>query len=148
MKTKNVLTAAATVAVMLGASSAWAQTSPAAQPGTAPMTESPTTAPSAAPSTGTPAAPASAIRTDRKDDSSGSVGQFVDDATVTARVKTSFATDEDVKARNIKVETTKGVVHLSGEAHSQHEVDRALQLAREVSDVQSVTQDIVIKPNR
>lgn len=146
MKTKNVLTAAATAVVMLGASSAWAQTSPAAQPSTPPMTHSPAAAPSAAPSN-TPAAPASAIRTDRKDDSSGSVGQFVDDATVTARVKTSFATDDTVKARNIKVETTKGVVHLSGEAHSQQEVDRALALAREVSDVKSVTQDIVIKPN-
>lgn len=146
MKTKNVLTTAAAAVVMLTASSAWAQAAPAAQPSTAPMTESTTTAPSAAPSTGT-TAPAATMRTDRKDDSSGSVGQFVDDATVTARVKTSFATDEVVKARNIKVETTKGVVHLSGEAHSQQEVDRAIQLARDVSDVKSVTQDIVIKPN-
>ena len=41
-------------------------------------------------------------------------GQYVDDATITTRVKTRFAKDPTVSAMRINVETMKGVVQLSG----------------------------------
>ena len=47
-----------------------------------------------------------------------SVGSFVDDATLTTRVKAKFAEDRTVSALAISVETLKGVVQLSGFAKS------------------------------
>ena len=47
-----------------------------------------------------------------------SVGSYVDDATLTTRVKAKFAEDKTVSAMAISVETLKGVVQLSGFAKS------------------------------
>ena len=41
-------------------------------------------------------------------------GQYIDDATVTAKVKAELVKDEMVKATEVKVETTDGVVYLAG----------------------------------
>lgn len=68
-------------------------------------------------------------------DRSGSVGQFVDDATVTTKVKTALARDDVTKARNIDVETTKGVVVLTGNVDSQVEAERATTVARSIEGV-------------
>ncbi len=75
-----------------------------------------------------------------------SVGQFVDDATITTRVKARFADDKQVSAMRINVETLKGVVQLSGFATSQAEKDKAAAIARSVPDVRSVQNDIVVRP--
>lgn len=74
------------------------------------------------------------------------VGQYVDDATVTARVKAKFAEDPTVSAMSIGVETLKGVVQLSGFAKSATERDRAEALARHTPDAASVVNAIVIRP--
>ena len=74
-----------------------------------------------------------------------SVGQFVDDSTITTRVKTRFAEDERVSAMRISVETLKGNVQLSGFATSQAEKDRASTIARAVPDVKAVTNNIVVR---
>lgn len=74
-----------------------------------------------------------------------SVGQFVDDSTITTRVKTRFAEDERVSAMRISVETLKGNVQLSGFATSQAEKDRAATIARVVPDVKAVTNNIVVR---
>lgn len=75
-----------------------------------------------------------------------SVGQFVDDTTITTRVKARFADDKQVSAMRINVETLKGVVQLSGFATSQAEKDKAAAIARSVPDVRSVQNDIVVRP--
>src|SRR5690349_22478181 len=62
-----------------------------------------------------------------------STGQYVDDATITSRVKTRFAKDPTVSAMRISVETMQGVVQLRGFAKNQAERDQAGQLARSVS---------------
>ena len=41
-------------------------------------------------------------------------GQYIDNATVTAKVKAELVKDEMVKATEVKVETTDGVVQLAG----------------------------------
>lgn len=73
------------------------------------------------------------------------VGSYVDDATITSRVKTKFAEDTTVSAMAIGVETLKGVVQLSGFAKSGDERVTAERLARSVPGVQSVKNDIVIR---
>ena len=73
-------------------------------------------------------------------------GQYVDDATVTAKVKTAIATDVGVKAAaNVNVETSQGVVQLSGFADSNDQASRAVAAARKVNGVRSVKNDIRVK---
>ena len=72
-------------------------------------------------------------------------GEYVDDATITTKVKAKFAEDPTVSAMAIKVETLQGVVQLSGFAKSQAEKDRAAQIARSTEGVKSVKNDIVVQ---
>lgn len=73
------------------------------------------------------------------------VGQFVDDATISTRVKAKFAEDKQVSAMRIEVETLKGVVQLSGFATSQAEKDRAGEIARNTKDVKDVRNNIIVR---
>ena len=79
-------------------------------------------------------------------DRQSTVGQYVDDTTITTRVKTRFAEDATVSAMRISVETLNGTVQLSGFAASEAERDRATELARSVPDVKQVRNNIVVKP--
>src|SRR5438128_11163824 len=73
-------------------------------------------------------------------------GQYVDDATVTAKVKTAIASDVGVKAAaNVNVETFRGVVQLSGFADSDDQASKAVTAAKKVSGVRSVKNDIRTK---
>ena len=74
-----------------------------------------------------------------------SVGSYVDDATLTTRVKAKFAEDKTVSALAISVETLKGVVQLSGFAKSADEKAQAERLARATSGVISVRNDIIVR---
>lgn len=73
------------------------------------------------------------------------VGQYVDDATITTQVKAKFADDANVAATSIRVETLKGQVQLSGFAKSAEERVRAETLAWSVKGVSSVRNDIVVR---
>lgn len=75
-----------------------------------------------------------------------SVGQYVDDTTITAKVKAKHAEDEMVSAMRVNVETKQGVVVLSGEAKTKGEIQRAEVLARQVDGVKAVTNMIELKP--
>ena len=57
------------------------------------------------------------------------VGDVVDDSTITTRVKTRFVEDKIVSANRINVETLKGVVQLSGFATTEAERVRAAEIA-------------------
>jgi osmotically-inducible protein OsmY len=72
------------------------------------------------------------------------VGTYIDDSALTTRVKAKFAEDKTVSALTIKVETFKGVVHLSGVAKSAAEKSAAERLARETSGVSGVQNNIVV----
>jgi osmotically-inducible protein OsmY len=74
-----------------------------------------------------------------------STGEYVDDSAITAKVKTALIQDPEVKATDVKVETYKGVVQLSGFANSEKEINKAVQVARDVQGVKSVKNDIRIK---
>jgi osmotically-inducible protein OsmY len=72
-------------------------------------------------------------------------GEYVDDSVITTKVKAAFAEDPTVKATQVKVETFKGTVQLSGFVDSREEERRAMELAREVKGVQSVKDDMVLR---
>ncbi|MBS1132929.1 MAG: transporter [Burkholderiaceae bacterium] len=72
--------------------------------------------------------------------------EYVDDATITAQVKTRFAEDKTVAATRIQVETLKGTVQLSGFATSEAERQRAAQLAAAVPGVKQVQNGVVVQP--
>src|SRR6266436_6572653 len=77
---------------------------------------------------------------------SETTGQYIDDATVTAKVKTAIANDVGVKAAaNVNVETYRGVVQLSGFADSDAQASQAVAAAKKVNGVRSVKNDMRIK---
>lgn len=79
-------------------------------------------------------------------DGQTTMGQYVDDATISTRVKAKFAEDPGVSAMRIQVETLNGTVQLAGFATSQAEKDKAGTLARGVSDVKNVVNNIIVRP--
>lgn len=73
------------------------------------------------------------------------VGAYIDDATLTTRVKAKLAENTQVSAAAISVETLNGTVQLSGFAKSAEERSMAEKLARETSGVKSVRNDVIIR---
>ena len=74
------------------------------------------------------------------------VGSYIDDATLTTRVKSKFAADPVVSAMGISVETLKGTVQLSGFAKSGEERSRRQGPQRDQRwGVVSVRNDIVVR---
>lgn len=74
-----------------------------------------------------------------------STGEYIDDTALTAKVKTALITDETVKAFDVQVETFKGAVQLSGFVDSEAQRSRAEQVARGVSGVSNVVNNIQLK---
>ena len=78
------------------------------------------------------------------DTSTDSPGQYVDDATVTVRVKAAFAQDQSIMGREISVRTDMGVVDLTGNVNTQLESDHATQLATKIKSVKSVHNNLMV----
>lgn len=74
-----------------------------------------------------------------------STGEFVDDSAITAKIKAEFVRDEAVKAREINVDTFKGVVQLSGFVDTAAQKARAAEIARGVNGVVDVKNSITVK---
>ena len=74
------------------------------------------------------------------------IGETIDDTTITTRVKTAMLNDPNVSGTGIDVDTYKGVVTLSGRVKSQAEHDQALALARHVDGVTEVKDALQVIP--
>jgi hyperosmotically inducible protein len=74
------------------------------------------------------------------------VGETIDDATITTRVKTALLNDPVVGGLRIDVDTFKGVVTLSGRVKSQNEQNTAIALARKIDGVKDVKSTLQIEP--
>ena len=72
------------------------------------------------------------------------VGGAMDDATISARVKTVLLNDPQVAATKIEVSTAGGVVTLSGSVKSKADEARAIQVARTVTGVRDVKSTLVV----
>ena len=73
------------------------------------------------------------------------VGQKIDDATITAKVKTALIADPDVKATDINVDTSGGIVTLKGTVGTQTQIDKAVQIAKGTEGVTSVQNQLAAK---
>jgi osmotically-inducible protein OsmY len=76
---------------------------------------------------------------------SESTGEYVDDVAITAKVKKDIFDEPSLKSAEINVETFKGVVQLSGFVSSQANVNTATVVAKNVSGVKSVKNDMRVK---
>lgn len=74
-----------------------------------------------------------------------STGQYVDDSTITTKVKTAILGEPGLKTLQITVNTYKGVVQLSGFVDSAQNAKKAGELARSVAGVTEVKNDLVVK---
>jgi osmotically-inducible protein OsmY len=73
------------------------------------------------------------------------VGETVDDASITTQVKYALLTHGATSAIKTKVTTTDGVVAISGEAASDAEVSLVSKLASDVRVVKSVNNSMTVK---
>lgn len=78
-------------------------------------------------------------------ESKRSTGEYIDDSTITTKIKSAFASDPVVDALDIKVKTFRGRVQLSGFADTSEQVVRAEEIAEGVEGVESVENDIIVK---
>lgn len=81
-----------------------------------------------------------------KDSKDQSVKGYAGDTATTASVKAKLLADDIVPSRNVKVETTDGVVQLSGAVKDQAQSDRAESVAKTVDGVKSVKNDLKVAP--
>ena len=72
-------------------------------------------------------------------------GQYIDDTTITARVKTKIVNDPILKPFTISVETFQNEVQLSGFVDSVKESSRAESLARNTKGVKLVKNSLVVR---
>jgi hyperosmotically inducible periplasmic protein len=75
-----------------------------------------------------------------------STGVVVDDAVITAKVKSSLLADSGTKGLKIDVDTKSGVVQLKGNVASDSERTLAQNLAAKVEGVKSVENKLAVKP--
>lgn len=73
------------------------------------------------------------------------VGEYVDDAAITASVKSAIFQDPKLKASQIHVETFKNQVQLSGFVDSPKDITRAGQIAANVEGVQGVNNSLIVR---
>jgi len=74
-------------------------------------------------------------------------GRNVDDATISASVKTRLTAEKASNLTRIDVETTNGVVSLNGVVQSSQQKARAEDLARHVDGVRGVNNNLQISSN-
>ena len=68
------------------------------------------------------------------------------DAWITARLRSEFMLDADIRSGNYTIETENGSVFLIGSARSQAELDRATRIARYIPGVQRVVSYVELRP--
>lgn len=72
-------------------------------------------------------------------------GVILDDTVMTTKVKTVILAEPTLKAMQIQVHTDKGIVQLSGFVDSVQSVNKAGELARNVSGIAEVKNDLIVK---
>lgn len=75
---------------------------------------------------------------------SRSTGEYIDDSSITADIKSSLLADPATDGLNIDVEVDHNKVQLNGFVDSQSQVDRAGEIARATSGVASVENNLKV----
>jgi osmotically-inducible protein OsmY len=74
-----------------------------------------------------------------------STGERIDDKGDSTRVRSALSEDTQYKYEDVKVQTFKGVVQLSGFVNSRDQKNRAGDLAKKVEGVKEVENNITVK---
>jgi hypothetical protein len=121
------------------------QTTPPSNIPPSPLSSSAPTVPSAEIQATTPS---SSARSPGLAEATGrDVGEALDDAAITAKVKAALLQAPDVKGLDVTVETDKAVVQLSGFVASQAQIGRAVSVAMGVRGVREVQNKMSVKPS-
>lgn len=70
--------------------------------------------------------------------------EYVDDAVITTKVKAVIFEDDNLSSMDINVETSNGIVQLSGFVESEADIDTAENLAAEVEGVRDIENNLKV----
>jgi len=73
------------------------------------------------------------------------IGQRIDDTSITAQVKFTLLAHRSTSALRTHVETNKGVVTLRGKAKNQAEIDLVTTLVKDIDGVKAVKNEMTIQ---
>lgn len=73
-----------------------------------------------------------------------SFGEVTDDNVIHVKLKTKFAKDKLIKARDININVWKGVVTLTGALDSQEEINKAIEISEQQRGVREVKAYLVL----
>jgi hyperosmotically inducible periplasmic protein len=82
---------------------------------------------------------------DSQEEASRSMGRAVDDANITAAVKSKLLADRATQGLRINVTTRNGVVSLTGQVRSSTEKELAEQMAADTTGVKTVENRLEVK---
>jgi len=75
------------------------------------------------------------------------MGQNIDDGTLTSYVKSKLASDKIVSLTRVGVETNNGVVYLTGEVETAEQRSRIGSLTSQVGGVKQVVNNLQVRKN-
>jgi osmotically-inducible protein OsmY len=73
-------------------------------------------------------------------------GSYIDDSSITAKIKSKMVGDSVVKAHQINVDTFQGNVQLNGFVDNEAQKQRAEEIARNTSGVLNVQNNLQLRP--
>jgi osmotically-inducible protein OsmY len=73
-------------------------------------------------------------------------GEYIDDAGLTAAVKTKLTNQQVSSLTRVEVETVQGKVHLTGIVKSEADKAEAARLAKSVKGVKRIDNDLMVQP--
>jgi osmotically-inducible protein OsmY len=73
------------------------------------------------------------------------LGQNIDDTTITTSVKAKLAADKGATLTRVQVDTNRGVVQLSGVVDTAADRNRAAEVARSVGGVKQVVNNLQVR---
>lgn len=79
---------------------------------------------------------------------STTIGVEIDDSVITTKVKTALMSDDIVKGMDVKIETRKGEVLLSGFADNQAQIDHSAAVAMAIEGVKKVDNKLTLKEGK
>lgn len=94
---------------------------------------------------GTPSLAADGAKQEMSNNQRRQVGEIIDDAWITTKVKALLLTEDVLSALKIDVDTKDRVVRLSGQVEKSEQVAKAVDIASTVEGVKSVQIDLLLK---
>jgi hyperosmotically inducible periplasmic protein len=75
-------------------------------------------------------------------------GEYVDDSVLTTKVKAALLEEKNLKSLDISVESTDGVVTLSGKVASSAQIKQAVDVTKRVKGVKDVHNSLTLKTDK